>query len=201
MDDIVKQAVNKWPNVPACYGWLALDARGAWRMRDEATQRNNLPGDKIMHTALVGFINRNYGHDEHGCWYFQNGPQRVYVDLALTPYIVRTDPAAGLVFHTGEALPTLTAVMLTTDGLAILATDDKIAALDDRDMAEWMSALRIDAKTISDEELMQWLENPAYPGQLLWRGKNQTLPVQRITAKNANELATQFNFVSHPRQP
>ena len=35
MDDIVKQAMAKWPNVPHCYGWLALDARGDWRMRDE----------------------------------------------------------------------------------------------------------------------------------------------------------------------
>ncbi|MFM7971511.1 MAG: DUF2946 family protein, partial [Betaproteobacteria bacterium] len=25
MDDIVKAALKKWPNVPACYGWLALD--------------------------------------------------------------------------------------------------------------------------------------------------------------------------------
>lgn len=28
MDDIVKQAMVKWPNVPDCYGWLGLDARG-----------------------------------------------------------------------------------------------------------------------------------------------------------------------------
>ena len=39
MDDIVKQAMAKWPNVPHCYGWLALDARGDWRMRDEAARR------------------------------------------------------------------------------------------------------------------------------------------------------------------
>ena len=30
MDDIVKAALKKWPNVPHCYGWLALDARGDW---------------------------------------------------------------------------------------------------------------------------------------------------------------------------
>jgi hypothetical protein len=30
MDDIVKQAMAKWPNVPACHGWLGLDARGHW---------------------------------------------------------------------------------------------------------------------------------------------------------------------------
>ena len=32
MDDIVKQALAKWPNVPHCYGWLGLDARGNWYM-------------------------------------------------------------------------------------------------------------------------------------------------------------------------
>ena len=38
MDDIVRAALKKWPNVPACYGWLALDARGEWYMRDERVQ-------------------------------------------------------------------------------------------------------------------------------------------------------------------
>lgn len=27
MDDIVRQAMAKWPNVPNCFGWLALDRR------------------------------------------------------------------------------------------------------------------------------------------------------------------------------
>jgi hypothetical protein len=53
MDDIVKQALAKWPNVPHCYGWLALDARGNWRMRDERAQHFNLPGDKLSNAALV----------------------------------------------------------------------------------------------------------------------------------------------------
>ena len=38
MDDIVKQAMAKWPNVPACSGWLGLDARGQWYLRDAAAQ-------------------------------------------------------------------------------------------------------------------------------------------------------------------
>ena len=35
MDAIVAAALKKWPNVPHCYGWLALDARGDWYMRDD----------------------------------------------------------------------------------------------------------------------------------------------------------------------
>ncbi|ALL62990.1 Protein of unknown function (DUF2946) [Paraburkholderia caribensis MBA4] len=89
MDDIVKQALAKWPNVPHCTGWLLLDRRGNWRMRDEAAQAAGAPGEPIRHTALLGFINRNYEADETGQWFFQNGPQRVYVELGYTPFVVR----------------------------------------------------------------------------------------------------------------
>ena len=33
MDAIVKAALKKWPTVPHCYGWLALDARGSAKPR------------------------------------------------------------------------------------------------------------------------------------------------------------------------
>ena len=38
MDDLVKQAMAKWPNVPDAYGWLGLGMRGDWYLRDEAAQ-------------------------------------------------------------------------------------------------------------------------------------------------------------------
>ncbi|KJK24463.1 hypothetical protein UB46_10345 [Burkholderiaceae bacterium 16] len=89
MDDTVKQAMARWPNVPNCYGWLALDRRGQWRMRNEYAQQHGLSGDPIRHEALIAFIERNYQHDERGAWYFQNGPQRVFVSLAYAPWIAR----------------------------------------------------------------------------------------------------------------
>ena len=89
MDETVKQAMARWPNVPNCYGWLALDRRGQWRMRNEYAQQHGLSGDPIRHEALVAFIERNYQRDERGAWYFQNGPQRVFVALAYAPWIVR----------------------------------------------------------------------------------------------------------------
>ncbi len=30
MDDLVLRGMAKWPNVPAVYGWVALDRRGNW---------------------------------------------------------------------------------------------------------------------------------------------------------------------------
>ena len=77
MDDIVKQALKKWPNVPHCYDWLALDARGDWYMRDERIQHAGpfpqVKGSRIQHEKLREFIERNYLHDDAGCWFFQNG--------------------------------------------------------------------------------------------------------------------------------
>lgn len=89
MDQRVLEALAKWPNVPACAGWLALDRRGQWRMRDEACQAVGGPGEPIRHPALKAFIERNYESDDEGRWFFQNGPQRVFVDLAYTPSVVR----------------------------------------------------------------------------------------------------------------
>ena len=97
MDDIVRQAMAKWPNVPDCYGWLGLDTRGNWYMRDDRAQSlgpfaggvAGAKGSLLQHDKLIAFINRNYLADEQGRWFFQNGPQRVYVELAATPWIWR----------------------------------------------------------------------------------------------------------------
>ena len=109
MDDIVKQAMQKWPNVPDCYGWLGLDARGDWYMRDDQAQEKGLfssgvPGSKgvrLTHDKLIAFIGRNYAPDPHGCWYFQNGPQRVYVELETAPWIYRIQNDGAVHTHTG----------------------------------------------------------------------------------------------------
>jgi hypothetical protein len=197
MDEIVKQAMAKWPNVPDCYGWLALDARGAWRMRDERAQALGLPGDKIAHAALLGFINRNYTHDEHGRWYFQNGPQRVYVDLEATPYIARTDPTRGFVLHTGEPLPRIDAAWLTGSGQLVLRGADKVALVNDRDMAQCIAQLRMDGSAVGDEQLLGWLANQAADSDRLSLClADRQLPMQRI---GQDAIAAYFGFVRRPR--
>lgn len=193
MDDIVKQAMAKWPNVPHCYGWLALDARGAWRMRDEAAQRAEAPGDKLNNAALVGFINRNYLHDERGCWYFQNGPQRVYVNLETTPFVARTDPAQGLVLHTGQAAGDPDEVFLTEAGALVLRAGECVAQVDDRDVAQLLQALELDGRPVSDEGLMAWLEGGSGMLGLRWGGKR--IAVERL---GPDEAPRRFGFVQRP---
>jgi Protein of unknown function (DUF2946) len=110
MDEIVAAALRKWPNVPHCYGWLGLDARGEWYLRDERAQAaGRFPqarGSRIANARLREFIQRNYDHDAAGCWFFQNGPQRVYVELEAAPWVWRLSEADGALrieSHTGRA--------------------------------------------------------------------------------------------------
>ncbi|MFI4939206.1 MAG: DUF2946 family protein [Burkholderiales bacterium] len=197
MDENVKQAMVKWPNVPHCYGWLALDARGAWRMRDERAQALGLPGDKITHPALLGFINRNYTHDNHGCWYFQNGPQRVYVNLTATPYIARTDPAQGFMLHTGEPLGMPDNAWVTEAGLLIVEGNQKVAQVDDRDMDEYLTHLQIDGNPVGDEQLLAWLSDAGSPGKLTLNMAGRHVSVKRLAAAN---IATHFRFDAEPKE-
>ena len=67
MDDIVRQAMAKWPNVPHAYGWLGLDARGNWWLRDAEAQAlgafgSGVPGARgalVRLDKLIEFIQRN----------------------------------------------------------------------------------------------------------------------------------------------
>lgn len=193
MDDIVKQAMAKWPNVPHCYGWLALDARGNWRMRDEAAQRAGAPGDKLTNAALVGFINRNYAHDDKGRWYFQNGPQRVYVNLEATPFIARTDPSQGFVLQTGQALATVEAAYMTDAGAVILQAGEVLAQLDDRDVAQVLGRMELDKQPASVEAIMAWLEDDSAELALALPGGR--VRVERLSAE---ALPRRFGYVQAP---
>lgn len=129
MDDLVRQAMVKWPNVPDCFGWLGLDSRGQWYMRDDRAQalgpfqgaQQGAKGSLLRHEKLIGFIERNYEADGRGRWFFQNGPQRVYIELEATPYIWRLDQSFVPVAHTGKITQAL-ACLLDENGHVYLAT-------------------------------------------------------------------------------
>jgi hypothetical protein len=88
MDDLVNQALARWPNVPSIAGWLKLSARGDWLLIGEVAA-----GLKISHQNMRRFIDRNYASDQQGRWYFQNGPQKVFVNLEYTPWVFGLHPA------------------------------------------------------------------------------------------------------------
>lgn len=131
MDEIVRQAMAKWPSVPACYGWLGLDARGQWWMRDERAQAagafdSGLPGSKgvlLRHQRLIEFIGRNYGLGAQGHAYFQNGPQRVYVELEATPWVWRIDEDGTVRAHTGALVAQVQGCEVDEQGWVYLITN------------------------------------------------------------------------------
>ena len=140
MDEIVRAALRKWPNVPHCYGWLALDTRGQWFMRDERIQAAGsfpqVKGSRIDHPKLLDFIDRNYEHDADGCWFFQNGPQRVYVQLEAAPWIWRLDgggDSAQLLSHTGTAAR-FDAAWLDEHGRLFASSDRGLGLVHTQDM-------------------------------------------------------------------
>ena len=137
MDDIVKQAIAKWPNVPHCYGWLGLDTRGNWYLRDDRTQAMGpfaqARGSLLQHEKLIDFIQRNYEHDDAGQWFFQNGPQRVYVELEATPLVWRLAPDFGVTAHTGRSAEP-TACLLDEAGKLYLAAPLGLGLVHTQDM-------------------------------------------------------------------
>jgi hypothetical protein len=197
MDEIVKQAMAKWPNVPHCYGWLALDACGDWRMRDEQAQSRHLPGDRIHSPALVQFINRNYLSDERGCWYFQNGPQRVYVELEATPFIARTDPLHCFMLHTGEKLGVVSAAWITEQGNLILQAPGAVAQVDDRDLLHCLPLLKLDGKPPTEDTFLTYLHAGDESNKLTLHLCGRMLPVKRLHTK---DLPAAFSFVKQPSQ-
>lgn len=142
MDETVERSLARWPGVPDVYGWLRLDRRGNWLIRHPAT------GDfeRIGNAALNGFIARNYGRDGDGRWYFQNGPQRVFVALDYTPLVARLEgdrfcDQCGRLFDPLETL-------LDDEGSVLLAGHDGVALLDDRDLLAFASGLDGDGERL-----------------------------------------------------
>jgi hypothetical protein len=146
MDDIVKAAIRKWPNVPHCHDWLGLDARGDWYLRDAATQAAGpfpqSKGSRVTHGKLREFIQRNYEHDEQGRWFFQNGPQRVYVALELAPLVIGVGrqpsgvgkDAFALEAHTGRGVQEVRSCWLDECGRLYLETEQGLGVVRSMDM-------------------------------------------------------------------
>ena len=174
-------AIAKWPNVPACYDWLSLDRRGDWRLQ----------GERVTHSGLINFINRQYGCDESGCWFLQNGPQRVFVALAYTPWVFRRQGEA-FVSHTGEPAGEIKAIYLDEEGSILLETTLGIGLLDDRDLPAFLDQCRQDTNAAVNEE--NWLQIMA--GEAVADISWGQLPVQTI---HQNDVAGRFNFQPNPQ--
>jgi hypothetical protein len=177
LDDDVVRAMARWPNVPAVHGWLRLARRGRWMLIDRGRpgfdEQIHGGGSEITSPPILDFIGRNYLSDALGRWFWQNGPQRVYVDLDRAPLYFRllepvSRAAEGasmrtLLTHTGYPVNRIERVGMDVDGQVWLLTDQGPGCVDDRDLA----LLELDLESVPPrlhllgEHVIEPLDGPA----------------------------------------
>jgi hypothetical protein len=197
MDEIVKQGMAKWPNVPAVYGWLALDRRGNWLIK----------GERISNPIVADFIGRNYAHDDRGRWFFQNGPQRVFISLDYTPYVYRLlwDANPGAVqrmeTHTKRAVRQIEGAWIDDAGVVLIESNRGIGLIDDRDLERLIDCFTDTRGAALTEESFAAAIEQVQTGtvaDLAFSFRGNTVPVAPITAI---EVPGRFGFVQRPVQP
>lgn len=187
MDAYVIRAMARWPQVPAVFGWLELDRRGEWRIK----------GERLKHRMAVDFINRNYAADDSGRWFFQNGPQRVYVGLEYTPWVYHLDADDRLLTHTRETVEVIGGVYLDGDGDLLLSTERGIGLVDDRDLDAFSARLDL-PRGGADAGRLEAAVAETQSGRssdllLRWRGRSH--PVGHVERAAA---ASRFGFNPDP---
>ncbi len=161
MDDQVLAAMARWPGVPAVHGWLSLSARGQWRLHPHGQgwgTTTEEPGEAITSPQILAFIGRNYSDGGDGRWFFQNGPQRVYVRLDGAPWILHTEPDGHgrlrLRTHTGRPYGPVTHWWLDAEGRLYAQSDQGAGLVTDRDLAQVVDLLRM----ADGQPLGAWLD-------------------------------------------
>jgi hypothetical protein len=196
MDEIVLRAMQKWPNVPNVFGWLKLDRRGNWLVKSRQTREGEPVFERIANDAVVEFIGRNFGHDAKGRWFFQNGPQRVFVTLEYTPLVYRLGAdGESIEAHTGAVPAQVRAAWVDDAGMLVLETDLGPGVVLDRDLPALLDRVVTDGGPAS-EETLQLLTGGADIPPLALELKARRVPLGSILA---GEVPARFGFDPDPR--
>lgn len=187
MDPAVINAMAKWPNVPVCHGWLTLDARGRWRL---GADRSEI----VRHAGLAGFLSRNYAVNDAGEWFCQNGPQRVFVTLETTPFVLHLDAAGQFNTHTGSHIKQPSAALVDVTGRLYIVSELGASAVDDRDLGRLFDGLVNDTgQPASDTQIEALLKTGTAN---LWLSADALrLPVRPTLAEG---LESEFGFRRNP---
>lgn len=180
MDESVIRSMARWPDVPAVFGWLALDRRGRWLLQ----------GREVTHPLSLNFINRHYAGDEQGRWYFQNGPQQVFVDLAYTPWVLRLSGRGELVTHTGKTIEQVSAAYLDEHWQLVLVTEQGPGLIDDRDLTQFESRLT------TGENIREGCPEGSLPQTMSLVFGDREVAVQRLISKTIGRV---LGFDPRPR--
>jgi hypothetical protein len=196
MDDIVLRGMAKWPNVPAVYGWLSLNRRGQWLIK----------GEPVTNPTISAFIGRNYERDADGAWFFQNGPQRVFVGLEYAPFVYRLVPngeasSLALEAQTGARARVVTGAWLDEHGVLLVETDCGVGVVHDGDLDTAALAF-VDARgepveAAALEAALERLER----GEAASLWFKHAASVVKVEPVNSLDAPGRFGFVPAPRTP
>ncbi len=145
--DSLSKLLQKWPNVPDVFNWLSLDRRGTWRIK----------GSPITNPTMIKAINSSYFCDVDGSWFFQNGPQKVFVTLDYTPYVIfayRAGDELKLKTHSGTEIKKIDEIYLDSDLNFLITWDGRLGIISDRDLQ-----ILIDGMSFSHQGKLISLEN------------------------------------------
>jgi hypothetical protein len=184
MDEAVLASLARWPNVPSVHGWLSLDRRGNWRLR----------GEPVRHAGLAAFIARNYASTATGDWYFQNGPQRVYVALDYAPWVLSWHATAELSCHTGIPAHSPSRAWLDDQGNVLVEFAGGIGLICDQDLQAILPRFSGTGAEDAAQAIEQFLADPLH--RPLWLDLGQgAVPVGFIQAR---DVPTRFAFNPGP---
>ncbi len=186
MEEWALRGMQRWPNVPALFGWLGLDRRGRWLIK----------GEVISRPQIIDTIGRNYEADAHGRWFFQNGPQRGFVTLEYAPFVLHAEEDA-LMTHIGQRVNEPSAVYLDESGSVVVQTEYGAGLLVDTDLEWALERMDVSGSPVDEQALAAALALPGGERTLLGiaiGGKH--LPVLRL---DRSEAPARLGFVRDPQ--
>ncbi len=153
-------------------------------------------GEPVQHKGLATFLGRQYGHDESGRYFVQNGPQRVFVELEYTPWILHLDSQGALETHTGESAGQIHSAILDEEGNFLLKNDIGIALLCDRDLPALLPRLCDTNGSIADDAtVLAFIEQTSANQYLSLHWQGQKIPVEFLPCK---QIPRHFGYVTAP---
>jgi hypothetical protein len=186
MEEWVERALKRWPNVPALYGWLKLDRRGRWLIK----------GELISRPQIIDVFNGNYAADERGCWYFQNGPQRGYMELERAPLILNAD-GEDLRTHNRLTVASVEAAYLDEHGGVYFRTEHGPGALIDSDLEWALERMSVNGRSIQEDEITETLASASgTKTSATLRVGSRTFALARL---DSDQAAQTLGFVLEPK--
>ena len=207
MDKNVIAAMARWPEVPDVYGWLSLTERGEWRLHPlgdahkpaAGPHASSAAGESITSPPILNFINRNYAGDDQGRWFFQNGPQKVFVRLDAAPFILHStitkDGQPGLRTHNGLDVVAVKEWWLDDSGRAYAISEHGPGLIAGRDLETVLHTL-LDAH---DSPLLDLLARHPHPPKdinVKWTQDGSWVPLKFCAVADITDA---LGFQRHPK--